>query len=256
MSTPWCSLTHAVLPGMLARGSGGILNVASTIAFQPAPYQATYGASKAFVLSFSQALWAETKGSGVDGHGALPGADADRLCRRPRCRCFGHRDLSRLVSPEPVVVAGLRGLDRGRAVVIPGLRNWTMANAARYPRVGRRIDQRPDVRPADPARGSNHPTDVLDRTPWRNDHRHRHHGCRRRGPIVGTVRDDPAGRIRLAAETYSLDGGMPALPAVPAGGRRVHAVAASARCAQSVRRRCSRQPVVARGQRGPAARHH
>ena len=50
-------LTHAVLPGMLARGSGGILNVASTIAFQPGPYQATYGASKAFVLSLSQALW-------------------------------------------------------------------------------------------------------------------------------------------------------------------------------------------------------
>jgi len=46
-------LTHAVLPGMLDRGRGGILNVASTIAFQPTPYQATYGASKAFVLSFS-----------------------------------------------------------------------------------------------------------------------------------------------------------------------------------------------------------
>ena len=58
-------LTHAVLPGMLARGRGGILNVASTIAFQPGPYQATYGASKAFVLSLSQALWAETRGTGV-----------------------------------------------------------------------------------------------------------------------------------------------------------------------------------------------
>ena len=55
-------LNHAVLPGMLDRGRGGILNVASTIAFQPAPYQATYGASKAFVLSFSQALRAEAKG--------------------------------------------------------------------------------------------------------------------------------------------------------------------------------------------------
>jgi hypothetical protein len=47
------ALARAFLPGMLARGSGGILNVASTIAFQPAPYQAVYGASKAFVLSFS-----------------------------------------------------------------------------------------------------------------------------------------------------------------------------------------------------------
>ena len=57
-------LTHAVLPGMVTRGTGGILNVASTIAFQPAPYQAAYGASKAFVISFSQALWAETGARG------------------------------------------------------------------------------------------------------------------------------------------------------------------------------------------------
>src|SRR5262245_59911113 len=55
------ALARTFLPGMLARGSGGILNVASTIAFQPAPYQAVYGASKAFVLSFSQALWAEAR---------------------------------------------------------------------------------------------------------------------------------------------------------------------------------------------------
>ena len=50
--------------GLAARGSGGILNVASTIAFQPAPYQAVYGASKAFGLSFSQALWAEARRPG------------------------------------------------------------------------------------------------------------------------------------------------------------------------------------------------
>jgi short-subunit dehydrogenase len=66
-------LTHAVLPGMLARGRGGILNVASTIAFQPGPYQATYGASKAFVLSLSQALWAETRGTGVTVTALCPG---------------------------------------------------------------------------------------------------------------------------------------------------------------------------------------
>jgi short-subunit dehydrogenase len=59
------ALARAFLPGMLARGSGGILNVASTIAFQPAPYQAVYGANKAFVLSFSQALWAEARPAGV-----------------------------------------------------------------------------------------------------------------------------------------------------------------------------------------------
>jgi uncharacterized protein len=123
-------LTHAVLPGMLARGRGRILNVASTIAFQPAPYQATYGASKAFVLSFSQALWAETRGSGVTVTALAPGPtrtgfvdalDAD----------VSHTIYKRLASPEPVVAAGLRALDRGRPVVVPGVRNWLMANAAR-----------------------------------------------------------------------------------------------------------------------------
>ena len=67
------TLARAFLPGMLARGSGGILNVASTIAFQPAPYQAVYGASKAFVLSFSQALWAEARASGVAVTALCPG---------------------------------------------------------------------------------------------------------------------------------------------------------------------------------------
>jgi short-subunit dehydrogenase len=123
-------LTHAVLPGMLARGRGRILNVASTIAFQPAPYQASYGASKAFVLSFSQALWAETRGTGVTVTALAPGPtrtgfvdalDAD----------VSHTIYGRLASPEPVVAAGLRALDRGRPVVVPGLRNWVMANGAR-----------------------------------------------------------------------------------------------------------------------------
>src|SRR5215469_18349708 len=58
-------LTRAVLPGMVERGHGGVLNVASTIAFRPAPYRATYGAAKAFVLSFSQALWQEARHRGV-----------------------------------------------------------------------------------------------------------------------------------------------------------------------------------------------
>ena len=124
-------LTHAVLPGMLARGRGGILNVASTIAFQPGPYQATYGASKAFVLSLSQALWAETRGSGVT---------VTALCPPPTRTGFVDAlgsDVShtavyrRLAAPEPVVAAGLRALDRGRAVVVPGWRNRVTATAGR-----------------------------------------------------------------------------------------------------------------------------
>ena len=125
-------LTHAVLPGMVARGRGGILNVASTIAFQPGPYQATYGASKAFVLSFSQALRAETKGSGVAVTALCPGPTETGFVDALGADVSGVAVYKNLASPEPVVDAGLRGLDRGRAVVIPGWRNWLMANVARY----------------------------------------------------------------------------------------------------------------------------
>ena len=124
-------LTHAVLPGMLARGHGQILNVASTIAFQPAPYQATYGASKAFVLSFSQALWAETKGSGVTVTALCPGPTRTGFVDALDADVSGTAIYQKLASPEPVVAAGLRALDRGRPVVVPGMRNWVMANAAR-----------------------------------------------------------------------------------------------------------------------------
>jgi uncharacterized protein len=124
-------LTHAVLPGMLARGRGGILNVASTIAFQPAPYQATYGASKAFVLSFSQALWAETRGSGVSVTALCPGPTRTGFVDALDADVSGTAIYQKLASPEPVVAAGLRALDRGRPVVVPGLRNRVMATASR-----------------------------------------------------------------------------------------------------------------------------
>jgi short-subunit dehydrogenase len=125
-------LTRAVLPGMLARGRGGILNVASTIAFQPGPYQAVYGASKAFVLSFSQALWAETRGTGVTVTALCPGPTATGFVDALDSDVSHTAIYRRLAAPEPVVAAGLRGLDRGRAVVVPGLRNKAMANSGRF----------------------------------------------------------------------------------------------------------------------------
>ena len=125
-------LTRAVLPGMVARGSGGILNVASTIAFQPAPYQATYGASKAFVLSFSQALWAETRGSGVTVSALCPGPTRTGFIDALGSDVSHTAVYRHLAAPEPVVVAGLRALDRGRPVVVTGLRNRLMANAGRF----------------------------------------------------------------------------------------------------------------------------
>ena len=121
-------LTHAVLPGMLDRGRGGLLNVASTIAFQPAPYQATYGASKAFVLSFSEALWAETKGSGVKVTALCPGPTRTGFVDALAADVTDVAIYKKLGAPEPVVAAGLRALDRGRPVVVPGLRNRLLAN--------------------------------------------------------------------------------------------------------------------------------
>jgi short-subunit dehydrogenase/uncharacterized protein YndB with AHSA1/START domain len=126
------TLARAFLPGMLARRSGGILNVASTIAFQPAPYQAVYGASKALVLSFSQALWAEARAAGVAVTALCPGPTRTGFVGALGAD-VGHTAIyRRLADPEPVVEAGLRALDEGRAVVIPGLRNKVGAASGRF----------------------------------------------------------------------------------------------------------------------------
>jgi short-subunit dehydrogenase len=146
------TLARAFLPGMLARGSGGILNVASTIAFQPAPYQAVYGANKAFVLSFSQALWAEARVAGVAVTGLCPGPTRTGFVGALGAE-VGHTAIyRRLGDPEPVIKAGLRALDQGRAVVIPGVRNKVIAASGRFmphewlTRVSARL-----LRPASPA---------------------------------------------------------------------------------------------------------
>jgi short-subunit dehydrogenase len=126
------TLARAFFPGMLARGGGGILNVASTIAFQPGPYQAVYGANKAFVLSFSQALWAEARAAGVSVTALCPGPTRTGFVGALGAD-VGHTAIyARLGAPEPVVAAGLRGLDTGKAVVIPGLKNKLLASSSRF----------------------------------------------------------------------------------------------------------------------------
>ena len=126
------ALARAYLPGMIARRSGGILNVASAIGFQPAPYQAVYGASKAFVLSFSQALWAEARGAGVSVTALCPGPTRTGFVDALGADVAHTTIYRRLADPEPVIDAGLRGLDRGRAVVIPGVRTRIVAESGRF----------------------------------------------------------------------------------------------------------------------------
>jgi short-subunit dehydrogenase len=126
------ALARAFLPGMLDRRSGGILNVASTIAFQPAPYQAVYGASKAFVLSFSQALWAEARGAGVAVTALCPGPTRTGFVDGLGADARHTAIYRRLGDSEPVIEAGLRALDKGRAVVVPGLRNKLIVVSGRF----------------------------------------------------------------------------------------------------------------------------
>jgi short-subunit dehydrogenase len=119
-------LTHAALRAMEARGDGAILNVASLAAYQPNPISATYGATKAFVHSFTHAVREEARGTGVQVMLVCPGYTHTEFHDRAG---LGPTDVPELLwqTPETVVAAALRDLDRGRAVSIPGAINQTAA---------------------------------------------------------------------------------------------------------------------------------
>jgi short-subunit dehydrogenase len=126
-------LAHAVLPGMLARRRGGIITVASSIAFQPSPRHAVYGATKAFALAFSEALWAETRGSGVRVLALCPGPVATGFFASLGDQAAGTSIIyRRTASPADVVRAGLRGFDQDAMTVIPGLRTRLLAQGHRF----------------------------------------------------------------------------------------------------------------------------
>jgi short-subunit dehydrogenase len=124
-------LAHAVLPGMIERGSGGILNVASTAAFQPGPGMAVYFATKAFVLSFSEALHDEMKAKGINVSCLCPGPTSTEFRSVSGFDPKGR--LAKLSADAPSVVrAGLKGLDANKAVVVPGLSNKVISQANRF----------------------------------------------------------------------------------------------------------------------------
>jgi len=125
-------LTKLVLPGMIERRAGRILNVASTAAFQPGPFMAVYYATKAFVLSFSEALASELLGSGVTVTALCPGPT--RTAFQASARMGPTRlDASGLVmESEPVARAGFEGAMKGKTVVIPGLKNRLLAETVRF----------------------------------------------------------------------------------------------------------------------------
>jgi short-subunit dehydrogenase len=124
-------LCRAVAPGMIARKSGGIINVASTAAFQPGPKMAVYFATKAYVLSLTEALHEELKRHEVHVTCLCPGPTRTEF---GDVAGFGGNAMFDKVAMESpaVVAAGLEGLDRNRAVVVPGLLNKLGAASTRF----------------------------------------------------------------------------------------------------------------------------
>lgn len=122
-------LTHRFLGPMRERQRGTIINVASTAAFQPVPYMATYAATKAFVLSFSEALWDENRLHGIHVMALCPGVtetnffDAAGIDRPP---------MRTVQTAEEVVETALRALPRNKSVVISGWANWFVVEAERF----------------------------------------------------------------------------------------------------------------------------
>jgi short-subunit dehydrogenase len=122
-------LTHLVLPSMMQRATGAILNVASTAAFQPGPGIAVYFASKAYVLSFTEALHQELRATGIKVSALCPGPTATEFGKVAGVTSDRFARLS--ADAAGVVAAGLAGLSRNRAVVVPGFVNKLTAQAHR-----------------------------------------------------------------------------------------------------------------------------
>lgn len=129
--TALVALSHLVLPGMLSRKKGGILNIGSTASFQPGPNVAVYYATKAFVLSFSEALWKELSRTGVN---------VTCLCPGPTRTEFGETSAMHdtpvfklnAMSVESVVTAGYRAFRRKKRLIIPGVVNNLLTWSIRF----------------------------------------------------------------------------------------------------------------------------
>lgn len=124
-------LTKLFLPAMLKRKSGKILNIASTVAFTPGPYSAVYCASKAYVLSFSEAIAEEVRGTGVTVTTLCPGPTKTEFAERAhmtQTKVFH----GRLSSASKVAEEGYRALFQGRTTIVEGLRNKLLVFSLRF----------------------------------------------------------------------------------------------------------------------------
>ncbi len=123
--------TRLFLPQMIGRGSGKIMNVASTASFQPGPTMSVYFATKAYVLSFSEAVNNEVSGKGVTVTALCPGSTGSGF----HAAAAGHMDHykeRKLPSARSVAEFGYKAMIRGKAVAIPGLKNSIIAASVRF----------------------------------------------------------------------------------------------------------------------------
>ncbi len=125
-------LTHAVLPWMRANGRGHVMQVASVAAFQPGPLMAVYYASKAFVLSFAEALHNECAGSGVTVTAVCPGPTTTGFQREAGIKAGARSGGPPPMSSREVAEIAFAGTKAGRAVVLTGFRNRVAAFLGRH----------------------------------------------------------------------------------------------------------------------------
>lgn len=123
-------LTHAALPGMVDRGAGAVLNIASIAAFQPLPYMAVYSATKAFVQTFSEAVHEELHGTGVSVTTLCPGPVPTEWAEIANAKRFSV-PLAQ-VSPVDVAEAAIDGMLSGKRTVVPGVVPKVVSNGGRY----------------------------------------------------------------------------------------------------------------------------
>jgi uncharacterized protein len=125
------TLSKLFMPDLIAT-RGKLLNVASTAAFQPGPYMAVYYATKAFVLSFSEAIASELVGTGVTVTALCPGPTASGFQDKAAMHDSALVKGKRLPTADEVAAAGYQALQRGQRVYIPGIMNWLMAQSVRF----------------------------------------------------------------------------------------------------------------------------
>ena len=125
-------IAHAFVPGMVERGGGAIINVASSAGFQATPYMSTYGATKAFLLHLSEGLWAELEPDNIQVMAVCPGPVATNFFE-----ASGSPTLKKALSTTPMISAercvreSLEAFDKGRPVVVPGLSIKLMTQSGR-----------------------------------------------------------------------------------------------------------------------------